>query len=129
MIISPRINYVYYFMKKEKSIFVTEGYLLRDVIAIKFLIERNWGNKKCFVMWNCTAHVKSIGHSLNVLYCKRKKSVFIIKKRSFDISNRNHGLQLSRLFMFVDFAGVAVDLTRTELSTMSVQMDGREGKP
>lgn len=39
MIISPKINYVYYFMKKEKSIFVTEGYLLREVIPTKFLME------------------------------------------------------------------------------------------
>lgn len=57
MIISPKINYVYYFMKKEKSIFVTEGYLLREVIPIKFL-RGGIGEKKeqCFVMWNCTAH-------------------------------------------------------------------------
>lgn len=39
MIISPKVNYVYYFMKKEKSIFVTEGYLLREVIPIKTQIE------------------------------------------------------------------------------------------
>lgn len=40
MIISPKVNYVYYFMKKEESIFVTEGYLLREVIPIKIQIER-----------------------------------------------------------------------------------------
>lgn len=34
-----KMNYVYYFMKKEKSIFVTEGYLLREVI--KFQIDGN----------------------------------------------------------------------------------------
>lgn len=39
MNISLKINSVYYFMKKEKSIFVTEGYLRGEVIPIMFLIE------------------------------------------------------------------------------------------
>lgn len=35
--------------------------------------------KNVFFMWNCTAHKKSIGHSLNVLplYRKIKKRVFV----------------------------------------------------
>lgn len=39
MNISLKINSVYYFMKKEKSIFVTEGCLRREVIPIMFLME------------------------------------------------------------------------------------------
>lgn len=46
-------------MKKEESIFVTEGYLLRDVLTLKFLtggIDEKHNKKQCFVTWNRTAH-------------------------------------------------------------------------
>ncbi len=69
-------------MKKEKSIFVTEGYLLREVIPIKFLIEGIWGHimKKNRVLLRGTAQLTEINRSftkrLTLTWQQRQAFVF-----------------------------------------------------
>lgn len=58
-------------MKKKKSIFVTEGYLLREVIPIKFLKDGVEAKLKWKINAVCSVEVQrsqeSTGCSLNVL--------------------------------------------------------------
>lgn len=81
-------------MKKEKSIFVTEGYLHREVIPIK--IEGNGETiKKNNVLLCGTAQLTKIDRSFTkclTLILQEKKRVCLLfsslKKSSFDISNK-----------------------------------------
>lgn len=85
MNISPK-NYVYYFMRKEKSIFVTEGYLLREVIPIMFLKDGNRGYViKINVFLSGTAQITKIARSFTKRLISREDffvRVFI-KKTEF----------------------------------------------
>lgn len=60
-------------MKKEKYIFVTEGYLLIEVLCMTFLMEvigKTDILKNCF-MGNCLARGKKIkGRLIDVFYCE-----------------------------------------------------------
>lgn len=61
-------------MRKEKSIFVTEGYLLREVIPITFLIDGNRGYViKINVLLSGTAQLTKIARSFTKRLISREE--------------------------------------------------------
>lgn len=94
-------------MRKEKSIFVTEGYLLREVIPITFLKDGNRGYvMKINVLLSGTAQLTKIARSFTKRLISREEFVFsVLRPGVLTRQICGVGLQLSGLFVYVDFHG------------------------